>query len=48
LSKLNKEWTELKKQVKEVKKEIAPLVAQEDTKNNVNIKNLEEAINVFS
>lgn len=46
--KLNKDWTDLKKFCKDVKKEIAPIVAQENDKNNNNVKHLEEDISIFT
>ena len=48
LAKLNKEWTDLRKIAKDVKKEIAPLVAQENEKNKANIKHLEDNIVTFT
>jgi len=47
-TKINKEWADLKKVTKETKKEIAPLVASENDKNNQNIKRLEEDITQFT
>lgn len=44
LTKLNKNWVDLKKLSKDTKKEITPLVNQENDKNNLNIKKLEEDI----
>lgn len=44
LAKLNKEWTDLKKIAKDVKKEIQPLISQENDKNNAQIKKVEEDI----
>jgi len=48
LTKINKEWVDLKKLVKDTKKEIAPLVQQESDKNKQNIKKLEEDIVQFN
>jgi dynein heavy chain len=48
LTKINKEWTDLKKITKDVKKEIAPIVASENDKNNQCIKRLEEDITHFT
>jgi hypothetical protein len=45
---INKNWGEVKKLCKETKKEIAPLVAQENDKNSHNIKRLEEDITQFT
>lgn len=47
-TKVNKDWNDLKTQIKNVKKEIAPLVANENEKNNGNIKKLEEDILQFT
>jgi dynein heavy chain len=47
LTKLNKDWNDIKKLTRDVKKEIAPFVAQEKSKNEANIKALEEAITQF-
>jgi len=44
---INKHWVDLKKTCKETKKEIQPLVAQEQDKNSSNIKKLEEDITLF-
>jgi hypothetical protein len=41
---VNKEWKELKDIQKTVKKEIQPLVIQENERNSHNIKQLEEGI----
>jgi len=38
LVKINKDWAELKKIAKDTKKEIAPLVQQENDRNKANIK----------
>ena len=46
--KSNKEWQDVKKLAKDVKKEIQPLVVQENEKNNNNIKSLEEDITHFT
>jgi len=48
LTSINKSWGELKKMSKETKKEIAPLVSQENDKNSHNIKRLEEDITQFT
>jgi len=48
LTSINKNWTELKKICKDTKKEIAPLVTQENDKNSHNIKRLEEDITQFT
>ena len=48
LVKINKDWVDLKKIAKDVKKEIAPLVQQENDRNKVNIKQLEEKITAFN
>jgi len=48
LTKINKEWTDLKKITKDTKKEIGPIVAGEIDKNNQNIKKLEEDITHFT
>jgi dynein heavy chain len=48
LTKLNSDWANLKKMSKDVKKEIAPLVAGEMDLNNFNIKKLEEDITLFT
>jgi len=45
---MNKDWVDLKKQCKDTKKEIAPIVTQENDKNNFNIKKLEEDITHFT
>jgi hypothetical protein len=47
LTAINKHWGDLKKICKDTKKEIAPLVAQENDKNSFNIKRLEEDITLF-
>lgn len=47
-TKINKDWNDLKVTLKNVKKEIAPLVANENDKNNANIKKLEEDITQFT
>ena len=44
LTKLKKEWTDVKKITKEAGKEIAPYVAKESQGNADNIKKLEESI----
>jgi hypothetical protein len=41
---LNKDWNDLKKQAKDVKKEIQPMVTQENDRNKANIKKLEDDI----
>lgn len=48
LAKINKEWTDLKKQTKDTSKEIAAYVSHEDEKNKTNIKKLEESITQFT
>jgi len=48
LQKLNKDWTDLKKIARDTKKEIAPIVAQENDRNKHNIKRLEEDIVQFT
>jgi hypothetical protein len=47
LTAINKHWVDVKKIVKDTKKEIAPLVSQENDKNSFNIKKLEEDITQF-
>jgi len=47
LTTINKHWGDLKKSCKDTKKEIAPLVGQENDKNSFNIKRLEEDITLF-
>jgi dynein heavy chain len=47
LTQINKQWGDVKKICKETKKEIAPLVGQENDKNTFNIKKLEEDITQF-
>jgi len=47
LTVINKNWVDVKKICKDTKKEIAPLVAQENDKNSFNIKKLEEDITQF-
>jgi len=47
LTGINKHWVDLKKLCKETKKEIGPLVGQENDKNSFNIKRLEEDITQF-
>jgi dynein heavy chain len=46
--KINKGWNELKKLTKDVSKEIASHVSQENDRNNMNIKKLEESITQFT
>jgi cob(I)alamin adenosyltransferase len=48
LTQINKQWGDLKKICKDTKKEIAPLVHQENDKNTQNIKKLEEEITEFT
>lgn len=48
LVKINKDWVDLKKIAKDTKKEIAPLVQQENDRNKGNIKQLEEKITGFN
>jgi gas vesicle protein len=45
---INKNWGDLKKMAKDVKKEIQPLVDHEKENNNKNIKTLEEEITYFT
>ena len=45
---INKNWNDLKKMAKDVKKEIQPLVDHEKEVNNKNIKTLEEDITHFT
>ena len=47
LTQINKFWGDVKKICKDTKKEIAPLVSQENDKNTFNIKRLEEDITQF-
>jgi hypothetical protein len=47
LTQINKQWGDVKKICKDTKKEIAPLVSQENDKNTFNIKRLEEDITQF-
>jgi hypothetical protein len=47
LTGINKSWIDVKKLCKDTKKEIAPLVNQENDKNSFNIKKLEEDITLF-
>jgi hypothetical protein len=48
LGKVNKDWIDLKKVAKDTKKEITPLVKDENDTNNFKIKQLEEAITQFT
>jgi hypothetical protein len=48
LTKINKEWTEVKKIAKDTKKEIEPKVSGFSDSNNFNIKRLEEDITTFT
>ena len=48
LTKLKKEWVDVKKITKDAAKEIAPYVANEGQKNTDNIKKLEESITQFT
>jgi len=48
LTKVNKDWTDLKKVAKDTKKEITPLVKDEQDTNNFKIKKLEEEITQFT
>ena len=45
---INKNWQDVKKLAKDVKKEIQPLVDHEREQNNKNIKGLEEDITFFT
>lgn len=45
---INKNWGDVKKLAKDVKKEIQPLVDHERENNNKNIKGLEEEITQFT
>lgn len=45
---INKNWGDVKKLAKDVKKEIQPLVDHEKENNNKNIKSLEEEITHFT
>ena len=45
---MNKDWVDLKKVAKDTKKEITPLVKDEQDNNNFKIKQLEEAITQFT
>ena len=47
-NKINKEWNDLKVLAKTTKKDIAPLVSQENDRNNREIKRLEEDIITFT
>lgn len=44
LTKISRDWTDLRKLARDVKKEIAPNVAQEQSKNEASIKKLEDDI----
>lgn len=48
LTKIHKEWLDVKKIAKDTKKEIEPKVQAFQDSNNFNIRHLEEGINTFT